>query len=233
MTSAELAERELPIIEADEAAAPAAPITLFGTSDPRVALERMSELAKALVDVVRSQKLAVRISGREHLTVEAWRTLAGQLGIVSICEWSRQLEDGTGWEARVVARTLDGRIVGAAESMCTRMETTWAKRDEYALRGMAETRATSRALRGPLGQIVVLAGYEPAGAEEVPAGPDERQPKPKPPTAPVQPTLEQKAQIEVLLRSLEHADSGTDWRARCRVLAASPGGCSHARALRA
>jgi hypothetical protein len=202
---------------------PTGPITLFGTSDPRIALKRMSEIAKALIDVVRSQKLAVRISGREHLTVEAWRTLGGMLGVVSICEWSRALEDGTGWEARVVARTLNGRIVGAAESMCTRAESTWAKRDEYALRGMAETRATSRALRGPLGQIVVLAGYEPAGAEEIPSEPDERPGEPvKPKTAPVQPMPDQKAEIGTLLRTLEQADPETDWRQRCHELARAP-----------
>jgi hypothetical protein len=216
MTSTELAERELQIIEPEETAAPVAPVTLFGTSDPSVALERMSEVAKALVDVVRAQKLAVRISGREHLAVEAWTTLGGMLGVVPICEWSRPLEDGTGWEARVEARTLDGRTVGAAESMCTRAEATWAKRDEYALRGMAQTRAVSRALRSPLGQIVVLAGYEPASAEEIP------EEAVKPPTAPVQPTAEQKDEIETLLRTLEHADPDTDWRGRCRELAGVP-----------
>ena len=114
------------------------------------------------------------------------------------------------------ARTLDGRIVGAAESMCTRAESTWARRDEYALRGMAQTRAVSRALRAPLGQIVVLAGYEPASAEEIPEEPL------KPPTTPVQPTSEQKDEIEALLRTLEQAEPQTDWRGRCRELAGVP-----------
>jgi hypothetical protein len=33
------------------------PLTLYGTRDPRIALERMHELADALMDVVRAQHL--------------------------------------------------------------------------------------------------------------------------------------------------------------------------------
>ena len=110
-----------------------APITLFRTSDPGLALERMSELAQALMDVVKDRKLYARISGREHLTAEAWTTLGGMVGVVPVVTWTKPLEDGSGWEARVEARTLDGRVVGAAESMCSRSESIWAKRDEYTL----------------------------------------------------------------------------------------------------
>jgi len=203
---------------------PPVPITLFGTSDPTVALARMSELARSLVDVVRDRKLAVRISGREHLTAEAWTTLGGMLGVVPVVEWTRKLEDGTGWEARVEARTLDGRLVGAAESMCSRSETTWSKRDEYALRSMAQTRAISRALRAPLGQIVVLAGYEPAGADEIP--PDE--PAPAEPVdkgripPELRPDREQSDELRELLTRLHQLDSGTDWPARARSIAGVP-----------
>ena len=114
------------------------------------------------------------IGGHEHLTAEAWTTLGGMLGVVPVVVWTQPNETGDGYLARVEARTLDGRVVGAAESECSRAERTWEKRDAYALRSMAQTRAIGSALRGPLGQIVVLAGYEPAGAEEMPAEPDRR-----------------------------------------------------------
>ncbi len=81
--------------------------------------------------------------------------------------WSRPLENG--WEARAEARTLDGRVVGAAEAMCTRSERNWASRDDFAIRAMAQTRATSRALRGPLGFVMTLAGHSPTAAEEIDA----------------------------------------------------------------
>jgi hypothetical protein len=201
---------------------PPAPLTLFGTNDPRTALERMSDLARALIDVVHDRKLAVRISGRDHLTAEAWTTLGGMLGIVPITEWTRPLEDGSGWEARVEARTLDGRTVGAAESMCSRSETTWAKRDEYALRSMAQTRAISRALRAPLGQIVVLAGYEPAGADEMPVQDTAAQAPTNGIPAEPQPTAEQREQLQRLLTALAEVDPQTDWAARARKMAGVP-----------
>lgn len=196
---------------------PAAPMTLFG-NDPRLALERMVQLARVLVDVVRDRRLSVRISGREHLTAEAWTTLGAMLGVVPVVEWTRPLEDGTGWEARVEARTLDGRVIGAAESMCSHSERTWRDRDEYALRSMAQTRAIGRALRAPLGQIVVLAGYEPAGAEEMTANTaaDVTRDGRAPIRPDVRPTDAQIGRIRELLAELQTADAGTDWPARAR-----------------
>jgi hypothetical protein len=88
------------------------------------------------------------------------------LGVFPETEWTRQIEGG--WEARVVAKTLNGQVVGAAEAMCTHSENTWRNRDEYALRSMAQTRAVSKALRLPLGFVMQLAGYEATPAEEMP-----------------------------------------------------------------
>src|SRR5690349_7185398 len=102
-----------------------APLTLFGTSDPRVALERMSEIAKVLVDLVRSQDLAVKIRGGEHLRVEAWRALGGMVGVHPITAWSRPNETGDGFLVRVEARTRAGELVGASEAECSRAERTW------------------------------------------------------------------------------------------------------------
>jgi hypothetical protein len=200
---------------------PPASLTLFGTNDPTLALQRMSTVASALVDVIRDRGLVVKIHGREHLTAEAWTTLGGMLGVVPVVEWTRQLEDGTGWEARVEARTLDGRIVGAAESMCTRAEPTWRKREEFALRSMAQTRAIGRALRAPLGQIVRLAGYDPAGAEELPAE-DAVVTAEKIP-AEGRPTNEQMTHISQLLTQLAARDPGTDWKEEARRLAGVSG----------
>jgi hypothetical protein len=193
----------------DSPAAPA-PLTLFG-NDPQVALQRMADLARVLVDVVRDRKLFVKISGREHLTAEAWTTLGAMLGIVPVVEWTRALEDGAGWEARVVVKTMDGRVVGAAESMCSRAESTWARRDDFALRSMAQTRAISRALRAPLGQIVALAGYAPAGAEETTAEPE-----------PDRPTLLQKQKLHSHLSKLKELAPQVDWAEQCRQVAGVP-----------
>lgn len=75
-----------------------------------------------------------------------------------------------GWESRVEARLRDGTVVGAAEAECRWSEATWSTRDSYALRSMAQTRATSKALRLPLSFVMVLAGFQSTPAEEIPAG---------------------------------------------------------------
>jgi len=199
-----------------------APITLFGTSDPRVALERMAEVATALVDVIEKKDLYATISGRRHITCEGWTTLGGMLGIVPVVTETRANEDGDGIVARVEARTLDGRVVGAAEGECSRAESKWKHRDAYAIRSMAQTRAISRALRAPLGQIVVLAGYQPAGAEEMPE--EHSASEPASPAAPVGATKEQFEEIGTLLRSLRECDPEVDWRARAKEVAGVPGG---------
>ena len=83
------------------------------------------------------------------------------LGGVPVCVWSRRLDDG--WEARIEARTL----VGALESECLRSERKWAKADDHAIRSMAQTRATSKALGMPIGFVMQLASLEVTPAEEI------------------------------------------------------------------
>ena len=93
------------------------------------------------------------------------------LGVFPVVVWSKPvMVDGkhVGWEARVEARTRDGSVVGAAEAECMVSERTWGSRDDYARRSMAQTRATSKAMRGPLGFVMTLAGFEATPAEEMP-----------------------------------------------------------------
>jgi hypothetical protein len=160
-------------------------------------------------------------SGRRHITAEGWTTLGGMLGVVPVVCWTRPNETGDGYDARVEARTLDGRVVGAAESECSRVESKWKNRDPYAIRSMAQTRAIGRALRAPLGQIVVLAGYEPVGAEEIPSEPesasaDSERPSP---VDPVGATAAQLEELRTLIRTLQGADPDTDWKSRAREMA--------------
>ena len=73
-----------------------------------------------------------------------------------------------GWEARVIAtRTSDSAIMGAAESECRWDEPHWADRDSYALRSMAQTRASSKAYSNALRFVVTLAGFSGTPAEEM------------------------------------------------------------------
>jgi hypothetical protein len=205
------------LVPADPALA--APITLFGTSDPRIALERMSDIATALVDVIEKKNLFATINGRRHITAEGWTTLGGMVGVVPIVTNTRANDSGDGIVAHVEARTLDGRIVGAADAECSRAERRWRDRDPFAIRSMAQTRAISRALRAPLGQIVVLAGYDPAGAEEMPTEPLTGTPADDPIPSEHRPTVEQQTRLIELLTKLREIDPETDWSARAREVA--------------
>lgn len=151
--------------------------TLFRTDDPVQVLEKATRTADALAKVIKSRKLTSNIKGKEHVKVEGWQTLGSMLGVTPVCVWTRQIDNG--WEARVEARTLDGRVVGAAEAMCLKSEGRWRSADDYAVRSMAQTRATSKALASPLRFVVTLAGYEGTPAEEMPSDPN-----PQPEVAP-------------------------------------------------
>jgi hypothetical protein len=157
---------------------------LFGAENPADVVARSSEVAVELTKVLESQRLYKEISGKRHVLVDGWTLLGSMLGVFPVVVWSRKIEDG--WEARVEARTLSGAVVGAAEGQCTRQEKEWGPnptrgkpRDDYALRSMAQTRATSKALRGPLGFIVHLAGFAPTPEAEISSEPS-RPSEPKP-----------------------------------------------------
>jgi hypothetical protein len=181
----------------------------------------MSEIAERLIDVVRDRKLVARIQGRDYLTAEAWQVVGGMVGVLPVVVWTKPNESGDGYVARVEARTLSGQVVGAAEAECSRAEKVWRDRYPSTLRAMAQTRAVSRALRAPLGQIVALAGYDAAAAEEMPPPVDDGAPAASSGSAaaPVEPSLEQWAEIETLIRTLQGADPETDWKTRSGELA--------------
>lgn len=147
---------------------PVASTNLFRTDNPAEVLKRAQETADALMPAVRARNLSMQIQGREYLRVEAWMTLGAMLGVTAVCEWTRKLDNG--WEARVEARTLDGRTIGAAEAECLRDEKRWKDADDYAVRSMAQTRATAKALGSVLRFVATLAGFEGTPAEEMPRG---------------------------------------------------------------
>jgi hypothetical protein len=209
----------------------ASPITLFGTNDPELALERMATMARLLDNVVRERKLVKRISGNEYVLAPGWAVLGGMTGLAPYTAWVRRLEDGTGWIARVeVRRVADGVTIAAAEQICSRSEAKWARAEDHALLGMAQTRASRRALMGPLQQIVELAGYKSTPAEEMPADVEPEPAAPEPESEPrskippeAQPTSAQVEELNATLKRLRERSPDTDWAAVAREAAGVPG----------
>ena len=104
------------VVEAELVETPAQPATLFRTDDPVEVLTRATTVAEALAKVIQKRQLYQRIGNKNHVLVEGWLTLGSMLGVTPVCTWTRPIDQG--WEARVEARTLDGRVIGAAEAEC-------------------------------------------------------------------------------------------------------------------
>lgn len=156
------------IIESDSVELePVSDRTVLGVADPAQALAATERFAKALKAKIDAGNLAHRIGNQDYLGIEALAMAATALGVVGVVVETRKLENG--WEAIAQARTLSGQVVGAGESMCTRDESRWSRKADFELRGMAQTRALSRALRGPVGSMVSLASYSVTSAEEIDA----------------------------------------------------------------
>lgn len=167
MTGTEVVDAEVMEQPGAEVVPAAAPASLFHTDDPAEVLERAKRTADALAPVIRQAGLVQNISGKDYLKVEAWQTLGQQVGVTPVVTSTRRLTDPDGWEARCEARTLDGRTIGAADSMCLRDEDRWKDAEEFELRSMAQTRSMSRALASVLRFIPTLAGMGGTPAEEM------------------------------------------------------------------
>lgn len=81
-----------------------------------------------------------------------------------------QITGTEGYKCRVEV-FKDGVLIGAGNGRCDRTEEAWRERPEYALEGMAATRAQSRAIAATARWIVTLAGYSSTPAEEMPSTP--------------------------------------------------------------
>jgi len=178
-----------------------APANLF-SGDPEQRLEAARRIANALAPIIERQGLYVTISGRRYVLHEGWTTLGAMVGLFAYVTETRPTPERDGWEARVEIRRLDGTVLSAAEAECRRDEPHWQDRPSYALRSMAQTRASAKAHRLLLGWVMTLAGYEPTPAEEmtaeaIPEGPRQQAPQPRTPQqgkASLQHQIQQQAQ---------------------------------------
>jgi len=138
---------------------------------PQEQVEKASEMAKVLQDVVKQANLSRKFGGKkEHLEYEAWQTIGQFFNCTPVTEWTRPFMEGekiVGWECRVEIHNEHGRVIAAAENMCMRDEPNWKSKPNYALRSMAQTRAAGKALRSVFAFVAVLAGYSATPSEEM------------------------------------------------------------------
>ncbi len=113
-----------------------------------------------------------RVEPRTEFPVSTKRKKWGNVdGKRQIVEETENRWTCVGWSFDAVAevRTMDGRVIGRGEATCSREEPNWMDSTDSAVKGMAQTRACSRALRQALGFIVGLAGYSATPQEEMEA----------------------------------------------------------------
>ena len=138
-----------------------------GTSHQVAHQRQATEIASICKDIV--TKTAQNIQGRKYVRVEGWQSIANAYGCVASAKDVERIE--TGFRAIGQVRKMDtGAVICEAEGFVGDDERTWAKRDEFAKRAMAQTRAISRACRSAFAFIVTYmdAGLETTPAEEVP-----------------------------------------------------------------
>lgn len=149
-------------------------------------LDAAQALVRKMAALCRGPSFVAEIQGRRYPTVAWWTTVGAALGLFPVevsCE--RLDRDGeVAYLAVVEVRDRSGRTVTRASAMCSSAERHWRKRDEYAIRSMAITRATGKAYRLGLAFLAVLAGLEPTPAEEMPGDTPEPTPAPSPPQRP-------------------------------------------------
>lgn len=138
-----------------------------GTSHQVAHQRQATEIASICKDIV--TKTAQNIQGRKYVRVEGWQSIANAYGCVASARDVERTE--TGYRAIGQVRRMDtGVVICEAEGFVGDDERTWSKRDEFAKRAMAQTRAISRACRSAFAFIVTYmdAGLETTPAEEVP-----------------------------------------------------------------
>jgi hypothetical protein len=177
---------------------------------PAAVIQEGHKAAKALKDIVDAKPHKVMLGGKQYLVFEDWQTLGRFYNVTAKVVETKYVEYGVvkGFEARAVALRGDGAEISAAEAACLSDEPRWRSRPVYEwttddegqrqrmkvgdelvplfqLKSMAQTRACAKVLRTVLAWVVVLAGYEPTPAEEMP----DPEKKPKGPKAVPRPAV--------------------------------------------
>lgn len=159
---------------------------------PELVLAEAHRAAKALTNVLDAKPKKIMFNGERYLEFEDWSTLARFYGVTCKITSTKFVEYGDvkGFSATAVALRADGAAISAAEAECLTDESKWRSRPVYEwretargrqririgeenvpmfqLKSMSQTRACSKVLRNILSWVVVLAGYKPTPAEELP-----------------------------------------------------------------
>lgn len=133
--------------------------------------------AEKLVRFVNKNGLALNKNGKTYLLAEAWQFVCRLKGLTPSFESSAEIENtqdknGTSiryYSVTTTCRLLDKNGVERTRStiIATSLEQFLKDKPAYAVWGMSETRALSRAVRNVYGYIARDAGYQATPWEEI------------------------------------------------------------------
>lgn len=133
-------------------------------------LEIATNIANTLSKVIEDQKLYSIIKGKKHIHVDGWALLGTILGCTSYVEEVIELPTNKPkdyiYQATVSIR-YRGEVISRASAISMKHENN-NTRERFSAYSMAQTRATGKAYKLPLGFIMNLAGYATTPAEDMP-----------------------------------------------------------------
>jgi len=146
---------------------PPAALTVARPPEQVVAEAKMA--ADELIKIVKAKPKPFMLHGDIYLQFEDWQTVGKFYGATVKVTETKYIEYGTvkGFEAKAVVLNSAGLEISGAEAMCLDDEKNWKTKPLFQLKSMAQTRASSKALRNVFAWVVVLAGYKPTPAEEM------------------------------------------------------------------
>lgn len=150
-----------------------AALAVAPAATPEDIIQKATQAANVLKPIIEAKKLSMKMGQKEYPYAEAWACLLGLLGVDPILAWSKRLEREKGivYESRMELYK-NGQLIGAGEALASSEETgTWARK-EYSIKSMSQTRAFGKAARLKFAWIMVMAGYAPTPAEEMPDQPE-------------------------------------------------------------
>jgi len=127
-------------------------------------------LSNELAKFINDRKLCMQIQGKQYVLIEAWTFAGMSMGLCPVV--TDLVNESTPEEIkyRAVVELLNihtNTVVGRGFTVCSNKEQGKKFFQEYAIASMAQTRATGKAYRLPLGFLMKAAGYEATPAEEM------------------------------------------------------------------
>lgn len=133
-------------------------VSVFGTADVQMTLEKLTEFANQIQAFMKEHDLTLEMEdGSDYPLAEAWEGLGQMMGVYAEAEGLKR--DGDGWVAKAFAH-MNGRRLTARYGFCSRSEPGKKWKAEHDILAQAQTRACRNALKAALNIVMNAAGYD-------------------------------------------------------------------------